>query len=173
MAFEEALFDKSGTVAGVVGPHEDDVTLWVGLGWFCVVMLGSALAAWLSLPVPDPPQGSASVDDIVHFEWLIVATFLAYPVRRCSQARVWLGLIAMTAASAQAFSVVDTAAERVETYDVAATAAGVWWAVPVFQLVCYTAFCVNGIRTRLAERRWQRLTAQLMRNPPPLRPLES
>ncbi len=172
MAFEEGLFDKFGAVTDVETTHDDDVTVWVGLGWFCVVMLGSALVAELSLPTPKTSVGPAAVGDVVRFDWLILATFLAYPIRRCCRARVWLGVLAMTAASAQSFSIVDTATERVQAYDVAATATGVWWAVPAFQLMCYAAFALAGSRTRLAERRWRRLTDQLSRNAPTLRPVE-
>jgi len=172
MAFEEALFDKHGALSGVEDPHEDNLTLWVGLGWFCVVMLGSALVAELSLPTPPTSVGSPAVGDIVRFDWLILATFLAYPIRRCCRARVWLGVLAMTAASAQSLSIVDTATERVQTHDVAATATGVWWAVPAFQLICFAAFALAGSRTRLAERRWRRLTDQLARNAPAPRPVK-
>ncbi len=171
MAFEEALFDKHDAVSRVEDPHEDDIALWVGLGWFCVVMLGSALVAWSSLPTTTTSVGASTVSDVVRFDWLIVATFLAYPIRRCCQARVWLGVLAMTAASAQSFSVVDIATERVQAYDVAATAAGIWWAVPACQLICYAAFALAGSRVRLAERRWRRLTERLMRNPPTPRPV--
>ncbi len=171
MAFEEALFDKRDAASAVADPHADDLTVWVGFGWCCVALLGSAVAGWLSLPAVETSVGAAGVSDIVRFDWLIVATFLAYPIRRSCQARVWLGLLALAAASAQSFSVVDTAVERIETYDVAATAVGTWWAVPVLQLVCYAAFAVGGVRTRLAERRWQRLMAKLARNPPTLRRL--
>lgn len=172
MAFEEGLFDKHGAVTDVETTNDDDVTVWVGLGWFCVVMLGSALVAGLSLPfLPGYQDRPTDVGDVVRFDWLIVATFLAYPIRCCCQARIWLGLLAMAAASAQSFSIVDTATERIETYHIAATATGLWWAVPVFQLICYAAFATAGVRTRLAERRWQRLTAKLMRNPSTPRPV--
>ncbi len=177
MAFEEGLFDgRAGRLGGdglaMPASSADDMSGCVAAGWFAVVVLVSAAAAGLSLPYLDQSHSDPStVGEVVRFDWLILATFLVYPIRRCCEARIWLGLLATAAACAQSFYVVDTATERVAEYAVAAPAMAVWWAVPMLQLVCFTAFAVAGSRSRLAERRWQRLTAKLMRNPATVRPV--
>ncbi len=171
MAFEEALFDKRGAGLGVVGRYEDDMTGCVAVGWFAVVVLVSA-AAGLSLPsLQVSHDDPATVDEVLRLDWLIVATFVTYAIRRCCEARIWLGTLATVAACLQSFYVVDTAMDRVEEYCISAPSMVVSRAVPAFQLVCFTAFALAGSRRRLAEPRWQRLTTKLMQNSPTSRPV--
>ena len=86
---------------------------WVAAGWLLVLALACAVVAALSLPATSmSAEPGAQARDVFRPEWLVLAAFLAYPVRRVARASLPLGAVALIAASAQVVTIADTAADR-------------------------------------------------------------
>lgn len=164
MAFDEADARRSPS-HGTEEPSlalPDDISGWIGLGWFAGVALCSAVVVALALPPESFVDQSSSVSQVVRLDWLVFATFLVWPIRRCAQHSVWCGVAAVLVASSQSFYVVNVGLERLADAQIPVTAGAAWYLVPGFQVCCYAGFGISGARRRWKDRQWRRLVAGLM-----------
>lgn len=166
MAFDEPRHDgvtelPEGSAASIA----DDMSWWAGMGWFAVIALASALVVAVSLPTePIGLDRAYRVSDAARLDWLIVSTFLCYPLQRCARASLLCGFAAVVLCTAQSFFVVSQALEALDSLQVQVTAPWLWYLLPAAQLVCFVGFGVSGARRRIADRRWKRLFTALMRD---------
>ncbi|MBA2774519.1 MAG: hypothetical protein H0U36_10825 [Nocardioidaceae bacterium] len=166
MAFDEADARRSPS-HGTEEPSlvlPDDVSGWIGLGWFAAVAMCWAVVVALALPPESFVNQSSPISQVVRLEWLVLATFLVWPIRRCAQHSIWWGAAALVVASSQSFYVVSVGLERLADAQIPVTAGAAWYLLAAFQVCCYTGFWISGARQRWKDRRWQRLIAAMMRD---------
>ncbi|MBA2698723.1 MAG: hypothetical protein H0U61_08120 [Nocardioidaceae bacterium] len=166
MAFDQGDAHRSPSY-GIEEPRlgtPEDASGWLGLVWFLGVALCSAAVVALALPPVSFLDESSRVGQVVHLDWLILATFLVWPVRRCAQHSIWWGVAAVVVVSSQSFYVVGTGLDRLADAQIPVTAGAAWYLISVFQACCFAGFGLSGARLRWKERRWQRLIANLMRD---------
>lgn len=142
----------------------DDLSGWIGVGWFAGVAFCSAIVVALALPPESFVDQSSPVSQLVRLDWLLLATFLVWPIRRCAQHSVWWGVSAVVAASCQSFYVVNVGLDRLADAEIPVAAGAAWYLLPILQLCFYAGFGISGARQRWRDRRWQRLIAALMRD---------
>ncbi|MBA3234313.1 MAG: hypothetical protein H0T17_10280 [Propionibacteriales bacterium] len=168
MAFEEARPHDAGpseSPEDLGASFAEDLSWWVGLGWFAAAALLSALVVALSLPAePAGLDRPYAVSDVVRVDWLILATFLCYLLRRCARASLLCGLAAVVLCSAQSFYVVSAALERLDSLHITTAAPWLWYLIPSVQLVAFIGFGISGARRRVADLRWKRLITSLLRD---------
>lgn len=131
---------------------------WAAVGWLLTLAVASAALSVLSLPEPavtsaQPPAAR----DLFRPEWLVLASFLAFLVRRVARASILLGALALVAASAQVLAVADWATDRLAAAGLTASAP-LWFTLAVVESLGFLAAAVSGWRRRWSDRRWEQLT---------------
>lgn len=135
---------------------------WVAMGWFLATVFGAVALASASLPmVPESQAAPYQFGQLVHFEWLVVATITAFGIYRCAAQRVGMGIAAWVLTSAESFNAVFTAMDRMHHFHVAVAGVGWWYVLPILQTCLGLGYCIAGARVRLFEWRWQRLVTRL------------
>jgi hypothetical protein len=135
---------------------------WVAAGWFCVLVLGAALAWAMCLPVvPAHAWSTPPADAVFHVEWFLATAVLAVPIwhtARCSWA---FGVAGVVIAGLQVYSIGDEGARRLQQVGVLSAITDLLYIAAALEIVLFVSVGVSGILRDLADRRVARLVAQL------------
>ena len=132
-------------------------------GWLLTLALAGVALSALSLPALSPAgEPPVQARDVFRPEWLVLAAFLTYPVRRVARASIPLGAVALVAASAQVIAIADLATERLASAGLTSSAV-LWFTVALVEVTGFLVAATGGWRRRWSDRRWERLTRRLSR----------
>jgi hypothetical protein len=131
---------------------------WVALGWSLGALLAAGVLATLASPGTTPePYTLFAPRDFIRPEWLVLATFIAFPLFLASRERWWVAIPVFTLLSAESWYVVDSAVGSL--HQVGLTSPGRDIALYVLlgcQVAVFAAAAWVGARQSLVRRRWLR-----------------
>ena len=139
---------------------------WSATGWLLAVTALCGICDFLALPDGGVWLGMPlSGHEMFRPEWLVVATFLAFPLVRLARASMLLGLLGFALATGEMYTIVDNARERfVHNVDLFGSGPGfpmAYYALAALQGVLFAVATGIGLRRRWADRRWERMMRRM------------
>jgi hypothetical protein len=135
---------------------------WAAAGWMCLLVLGTAVAWALCLPVQSSDVWSTpSAGTAFHVEWFLATGVLAVPIWHTARSSWMVGMPGMLITCLQVVCIADEGARRLQQAGVVTAVTDLLYITAVLYAVLFVSVGVSGMLRNLADRRVAKLVAQL------------